>query len=75
VDRQGNGRSWSYIAQASGGYFTFVSPALAEPVDNQNYAYYFSVILSSSASSNLQAMQVQVDYLSDMYLPAITRGH
>ena len=74
VDRQGSGSYlWSYGPDAAGGYFTAVSPPLSQLVDNHNYAYYFIALLSPSAGSNLQAMEIEVSYVADVYLPLVLK--
>jgi len=78
VDRQGSGSLlWQYdTPPASGGYFTAVSPRLDEVVDNHNYAYYFRVFLGTTvAGADLQAMEVEISYVSQVYLPLILRNY
>jgi hypothetical protein len=75
VDRQGSGTYiWAYIPLASGGYFEAVSPSLGLAIDNENYAYYFKVILGGSAvSTNLIALEVEVSYVEEVFLPLVLR--
>lgn len=77
VDRQGSGSLiWSYTPDASGGYFTAVSPRLGQVVDNQNYAYYFIARLGSPAvGSNLKAMEVEISYITEAYLPILLKSY
>ena len=78
VDRQGNLLIlWNYeMPAASGGYFAAASPPMSEVVDNQNYAYFFTVNLGEPAvGSDLRAMEVEVAYVLDTYLPIILRSH
>ena len=74
VDRQGNGSFiWNFIPDASGGYFTAISPRLGLAVDNQNFAYYFIAGLHASAGSDLQAMEIEISYVADVYLPLVLK--
>ena len=78
VDRQGSLLLlWNYeIPAASGGYFTAVSPPMSEVVDNENYAYFFTANLGQPPVGNsLRAMEVEVAYVLDTYLPVILRSH
>jgi hypothetical protein len=77
VDRQGTGSIiWSYTPDASGGYFTAASPRLGQVVDNQNYAYYFIARLGSSAvGSNLKAMEIEISYITEAYLPILLKSY
>jgi hypothetical protein len=78
VDRQGNLLLlWNYEAPAvSGGYFTAVSPPMSEVVDNFDYAYYFIANLDAPpVGEDLRAMEVEVAYVLDTYLPVILRSY
>ena len=77
VDRQGNlSYLWTYTPAASDGYFTAISPPMNEVVDNWNYAYYFLVSLGNPpVGYDLRAMEVEVAYVLDTYLPVILRSH
>ena len=67
---------WMNSPAASGGYFTAASPPMSEVVDNENYAYFFTVNLGQPAvGSALQAMEVEVSYVLDTYLPVILRSY
>ena len=76
VNRQGGlSYPWIYTPAASGGYFTAVSPPMSEVVDNWNYAYYFMVDLGTPpVGSALKAMEVEVAYVLDTYLPIILKN-
>jgi hypothetical protein len=66
---------WMNSPAASGGYFAAISPPMNEVVDNENYAYYFLVSLGDPpVSYDLRAMEVEVDYVLDTYLPIILRN-
>jgi hypothetical protein len=77
ADRQGNGiLLWTFVPEAAGGYLVATSPYLGEVVDNQAYAYYFVVRLGDvAAGSSLQAMEVEISYVGEIYLPVVLRQH
>ena len=77
VNRQGGlSYLWTASPAAEGGYFTAISPPMSEVVDNQNYAYFFTVNLGEPAvGSDLRAMEVEVAYVLDTYLPVILRSY
>jgi hypothetical protein len=76
VDRQGDGSLlWAYNPDASGGFFVATSPALGTVIDNHNYAYYFVAKLGDvPAGTDLRAIEVEISYVSETYLPLIVRG-
>jgi hypothetical protein len=76
VDRQGGGSYiWYQVPDASGGTFLATSPALDTLVDNHNYAYYFVADLGNGLSgSDLRAIEIEISYVSETYLPLIVRG-
>ena len=49
---------------------------LGEVVDNQNYAYYFTARLGATAvGDNMRAMEIEIWYITQTYLPMILRNH
>jgi hypothetical protein len=76
VDRQGDGALlWAYSPDASGGSFVATSPFLGTLVDNHNYAYYFIAKLGEvPAGSDLRAIEIEIAYVSETYLPLIVRN-
>ena len=76
VNRQGGGVVvWSFVPLAAGGYLVATSPYLGEVVDNEAYAYYFITKLGDgTASVDLQAMEVEICYVGEVYLPVVLRG-
>jgi hypothetical protein len=75
VSRQGTPGSailWSYEPEADGGYFVATSPRLDHVVDNHSFAYYFVAQLGNSvAGSDLRAMEIEISYICETYLPVV----
>jgi hypothetical protein len=77
VDRQGGGSYvWTHTPDAVGGTFVATSPPLDLLVDNANYAYYFMARLGTSAvGTDLKAMEIEISYALDVYLPVVLREY
>jgi len=67
---------WTHTPDEVGGTFVATSPRLDLLVDSANYAYYFMARLGTSAvGADLKAMEIEISYVLDVYLPVVLRQY